>query len=361
MFNLEIWYMNLQQTTFADQKQSHLNQNSFLQSKHIAWKSGLPPSAQFFVTDDVPAIISVGGGKGGVGKSFISANLAASLGKMGFKILLIDLDMGGANLHTYLGMGVNHNNLADFVLYEHCRFEDVVQQSTAENVFIVSGGKDEVWALEVEGNTTGSFGRLWEAILQSKTRHGFDFVILDLGAGIHHQAVEFFQASHLGILSVLPEPTSIENAYTFLKATNSRLMENIGSNLEEYDAAYQAKELLTSRGKIKGVSYAERIRSMYQDYPKFVEEYFYALTGRQIGIVINQVHSQRDVDIGTSMNQICANFFAFESKFLGFLNYDESARKSLRNKRLLVKDFPHAILTKRVSDVAVNVKKSLGF
>ena len=66
----------------------------------------------------------------------------------------------------------------------------------------------------------------------SRKSHGFDIVIFDLGAGIHSYTLDFFLASHLGILTALPESTSIENAYTFLKQCMWKMMDNIAEKID---------------------------------------------------------------------------------------------------------------------------------
>jgi flagellar biosynthesis protein FlhG len=299
-----------------------------------------------------------------VGKSFVAANLAAKLGERGLKVLLIDLDMGGANLHTYCGMGIPSRTLIDFVVYDSLRFSEIIQATPSPNVDLVAGGKDEMWSFEGDTSATGLMNALWREILSARVNHGYDFVLLDLGAGTHRFTVDFFAAAHLGIVTVLPEPTSIENAYTFLKASVSRLIDNVGMHMEEFNAANIAKSRLGSpaagSSTVPG-TYAEKLRALYQQFPEFIQGLFFALSGRQIGFVVNQIRSQRDIDIGFSMETICNGYFTYQSHFLGYINYDEAAWKSLRNRRLMVGDFPHASLTKRIHDIAGNLINKLGY
>ena len=73
------------------------------------------------------------------------------------------------------------------------------------------------------------------------------------------------------------------------------------------------------------------------------------------------MRSQKDIDVGKSMELIAERYFGFNCRSCGYLNYDEAAWKSLRNRRLLVVDFPHSVLSKRFSELSRLVLSNLGF
>jgi flagellar biosynthesis protein FlhG len=62
-----------------------------------------------------PVIIPIASGKGGVGKSFLTANLAMALAAMGHRVIAVDLDLGGSNLHTFLGLANRYPGIGDFI------------------------------------------------------------------------------------------------------------------------------------------------------------------------------------------------------------------------------------------------------
>jgi flagellar biosynthesis protein FlhG len=125
------------------------------------------------------------------------------------------------------------------------------------------------------------------------------------------------------------------------------------------------KHLLSDEyGEVRGhkvSGYAEKLRIVASKYPHFVTQLALALSGRTLGLAMNQVRSQKDIDIGRSMELIGERYFGFHTRNCGHLNYDEAAWKSLRNRRLLVFDFPHSILAKKFSDLAKNILTHLGF
>ena len=117
------------------------------------WLAGLPHDivvppvgSPAHAAGGIPAIIAVGGGKGGVGKSFLSANLAACFGDLGFNVLLVDLDLGSANLHTYFGMPVPKRSWADAIVHQRCSFVDAIMTTPTPNTKLIASGRDEEWA-----------------------------------------------------------------------------------------------------------------------------------------------------------------------------------------------------------------------
>ena len=128
------------------------------------------------------------------------------------------------------------------------------------------------------------------------------------------------------------------------------------------EAAQDIKEALSKVGAgsfAKG--YADCLRRMGANYPELVSSIFVALQGRIVGLVVNQSRMQNDIDIGISMEHICSKYFGLNSSYLGYLNYDECAWKSLRNRRLLLMDFPHSMLSKRLTKVSTKALTTLGY
>jgi flagellar biosynthesis protein FlhG len=331
----------------------------FKDNKRAPWLAGLPSHVEFLVPETIPSMIAVGGGKGGVGKSVISANLAAKLAGSGLKVLLVDLDIGGANLHTYFGMGLPKKTLVHMVLQGSSSLEELILPTPIPGVFLLPGGQDESWS-DLSDFGMGTFSELWEGVFYAKERQGIDCVIFDLGAGIHRHTIDFFCAAHLGIIAVLPEPTSIENAYSFLRAFLWRLIENTGLQSHRGSEVEDIKKVLFGDQSSSG-SYVAKLRSLEEVHPQIIRHIYQALSGRLVGFVVNQIRSQKDIDVAQSMSLISNNFFGFSTLPLGYLNYDDAAWKSLRNRRLLVSDFPHSILSRRLSEISSKILSCLGY
>jgi flagellar biosynthesis protein FlhG len=170
----------------------------------------------------------------------------------------------------------------------------------------------------------------------------------------------------MAMVTVLPEPTSIENAYLFLKMGLFRLIDHVGARTESQDAAEAIKAALIAGDDrdvrpVKTGGYVERLKKQSITHPVFIKNLAQALSGRVVGITVNQVRGQPDIDVGKSMELIGQRYFGYQTRSCGYLNYDEAAWKSLRNRRLLMVDFPHSILARRMQDIAKSVLSSLGY
>lgn len=334
--------------------------SQFVATHYNNWKAGLSFDAPLPLSRQMPAIVAVGGGKGGVGKSIVSANLAATLAQFGYRVLVVDLDLGCSNLHSHFGVSMPKRSLVDFLITKNAAFRDVILPAPVQGVAFVAGGREEAWA-EYLDQPTDYLLPLWQALLTSRQQFKVDIIVLDLGAGTHRHTMDFFSAAHLGLVTVLPEPTSIENAYVFFKMTLWKLIDNLGYRLQQVEVAQDIKAALSSMaGGTLTSGYASCLKELQRTYPQFIQDLQKVIQARCLGIVVNQTRDQSDIDLGSSMEHICQKYFGLPTRYLGYLNYDEAVLKSLKNRRLLVSDFPHSMIAKRLSVAAAQSLKILG-
>ena len=157
-------------------------------------------------------VITVTSGKGGVGKSNTSINLALQFRKMGQRVIILDADFGLANIEIMFGTVPKHN-LCDLI-YQGKNIKDIITWG-AGDVGFISGGSGIV------GMANLSRGYL-KYIIQNLAQLDAiaDVIIIDTGAGISDAVLEFLVASGEIILVTTPEPTSITDSYSLLKALN---------------------------------------------------------------------------------------------------------------------------------------------
>lgn len=156
-------------------------------------------------------IWSVGGGKGGIGKSVITANIGCVLAGMGKEVMLVDADLGGANLHTYFGIKYPPRSLEDFIKGRFQTLEDVAIETQVKGLRLISGGGDLL------GIANPAFAQKQKLLTHIKKLNA-DYIIVDLGAGSSYNTLDFFAISNEGIVVLVPEPAAIQNAYIFLKS-----------------------------------------------------------------------------------------------------------------------------------------------
>jgi len=152
--------------------------------------------------------ITIASGKGGVGKTSISLNLALALSVAGRRVCLIDADVGMANVDVLLGISPVHS-LADY-LDEKCTFEELVIQGPRLLKIIPAGS-----ALGRLLETSGNGKRGLSSVLHSLG--DYDDVVIDAAAGLSEQVIYLLENSTLPVLVIVPEPTSLTDAYSVLK------------------------------------------------------------------------------------------------------------------------------------------------
>ncbi|MDE6761106.1 MAG: MinD/ParA family protein [Lachnospiraceae bacterium] len=175
-------------------------------------------------------VIAVTSGKGGVGKTSISVNLALQLQEMGKKVVILDADFGLANVEVMLGIRPRYN-LADLI-FNNKSIEEIITEGPMGIGFISGGsGVQDLVNLDKE-----SLKKLIAKLVKLDSL--YDIVIIDTGAGISDSVVEFVLSSPEVLLVVTPEPTSITDAYSLLKAVNRK---------KEFDRGQKSIKVITNR------------------------------------------------------------------------------------------------------------------
>jgi flagellar biosynthesis protein FlhG len=280
-------------------------------------------------------IWAIGGGKGGVGKSLVSANVSICLALMGHKVIAVDLDLGGANLHTCLGLPIPTVTLSDYVSKKVTRFEDLLVPTPISNLKIISGAQDELGMANLKHMHKN-------LIIQKLHELNADYILFDLGAGTAFNTIDFFITADKGILVVLPEPTSIENTYRFIKSVFYRRLKMIdGINEIEHLIEDAMSSKLTAGGT---TSPADLVKKISERNPEFGLRIKNELSLFRPNLIINQVRSQADIDIGYSIQSICRKYFGIEMTFPGYLDYDQSVWQSVRKRKPLLIEFPNSRL-----------------
>ncbi len=162
--------------------------------------------------------ISIGSGKGGTGKTMVIVNLALMLARMGKKVCLVDLDLGGADAHVLLGLFEPKRTLTDFLTRQVNSVSEVIHTFYSFNGLQFIPGS---------GNTLQTANISYQEkqrLLRSLAAVEADILLIDVGAGTNYHALDFFMFSDLQICVTLPDPASILDMYTFLQLATIRKM-----------------------------------------------------------------------------------------------------------------------------------------
>ena len=155
-------------------------------------------------------VVTITSGKGGVGKSSIAVNLAIQLRKLGKKVIIFDADLGLANVEVMFG-AIPKYNLSDLI-YQGKDIKEIITEGPMEIGFI-SGGSGVV---TMNNLTKDQIAYLVHSL--SKLDELADIIIVDTGAGVADNVLEFVIASPEVLLVTTPEPSSLTDSYSLLKA-----------------------------------------------------------------------------------------------------------------------------------------------
>lgn len=220
----------------------------------------------------VAKVITVTSGKGGVGKSSISVNLAIQLSRMGKRVVIFDADFGLANIEIMLGLHPKFN-LAD-MMYRGKSLNDIIMYGP-ENVGFISGGSG---IQELANLSRDQVITLIQKL--SELDDYADVIIVDTGAGISDTVLEFVAASEEVLLVATPEPTSITDAYALLKTLNKK-------------ASYRPEKTV-------------------------------------VKMIANQVHGNRDAkELFEKLGLVVSKFLDIEVEYLGSVPYDHNMQKAI--------------------------------
>ncbi len=277
-------------------------------------------------------VIAVGGGKGGTGKSLLSANLGIALAELRQHVIVIDLDLGGANLHTCLGIRSPKATLGDFLNKKVGKIEKILLPTPIPRLKLINGSNDP---LEIANLPYAQKIRL---IKQFKNLQA-DFIILDLGGGTTLNVLDFFLTADYGIIVAIPEPTSMENASLFIKCFMMRHLkrllkqfpiENIQDRIKDpgnRDSVRTFRDLL------------RLIRSFDKAGARKIEtklEYF------KFGLIMNKLREHSEAQIGNSYQSMIRRCLGIQMDYLGPITHDEKIPSSVKKFQPLLVGHPHA-------------------
>ena len=240
-------------------------------------------------------VITVTSGKGGVGKSNLAINLAISLSRLGKKVVVLDADFGLANIEVMLGIRPQYN-LSD-LMFRGKSLSEIITEGP-ENVGFISGGSGirEMTNLTKEQLINLS-SRLSELDRQT------DVVIIDTGAGISGNVMEFVVLSGEVLLIATPEPTSITDAYALLKTLNHQ--------------------------------------------PEFTREHCH------IKLIANKVSNERDgKELFEKLSVVADKFLNISLEYMGAVPSDNNMNKAVMKQQPLSVAYPNSQAARAIDDMA---------
>lgn len=297
-------------------------------------------------------ILPIGGGKGGAGKSFVTAGLGALLAKQRHKVVLVDLDLGASNLHTMVGINPPENGLHRFMDKSVPALEKTAVPTLIPNLFLISSAQ---CSMEIANLYHQQKLRLIKAIRKLP----FDFILLDLGAGTSFNTLDFFLTSNSGIMVFTPEPTSIENTIRFIRTVYLRKLKKMIKGHSFHTAVNESVDL-AHRGRLNTPDIIDRVLKHDPEKETLLRK---SMARFNFYMVINQFRKINDASLGEKIKIVCNRHFYSNFEFLGNISHDDRVHDSINLKKLYVNKYPYtetATDLKNITRALVSVCRDTG-
>jgi flagellar biosynthesis protein FlhG len=292
-----------------------------------------------------PRVIAIGGGKGGVGKSLVAANVGIFLATLGKRVIVIDGAFGAPNLHLFAGVPRPSRTLAEAISGD-APLVDLAVATHVPGMRLIAGTFDPASAASPE------LERVRE--LASGLRElPADWVVVDLAPGLDPATLSLFLEADIGVLVAVPDPTSIELMHRFVRAAflahldrrglgafadafaNSRAHEGgMPSALDIYLAAVAAPADTTS-GPVPDI---DALRAAILEFSPH--------------LLINCARSKSDMELGRAVASAARRRLGTPVRYLGHLEYDEAVWASTRRRRPLLIEHPETRVAKCFERIA---------
>lgn len=293
-------------------------------------------------------IWAIGGGKGGVGKSVITANMGIALARMGKKVVMVDADLGGSNLHVLFGLRAAKYTLNDF-LRLNMPLVDILQDVGIDNLKLISG------ASAILGLANPKYTQKLKTI-NHILRLDADYILLDLGAGTSFNTLDFYSVANERIVVITPDPTSIQNAYGFIKTALFRKL------TRAYSKDKVVCDLLQELGKPKSVrnieSMSELIKKLESENGNLKGDFIRQLDSFNPQVIVNMLTTQEEQESVEAVKLVAEKYLNLKIDFLGCVYNDPLIRKSVKTMTPLLMQSPYSTPAREIERIVIKILES---
>jgi flagellar biosynthesis protein FlhG len=289
---------------------------------------------------------AVGGGKGGVGKSVVTLMLGVSLAKLGRKVILVDADLGGSNLHTFTGIRYPQYSLADFIAKRVDHIEQVVVDTPVQNLRLICGADD---ILGIANPKSTQKMRLFNHLKKLDA----DVILLDLGAGSSFTTIDFFLYAPNKIVVLTPEVTSIQNAYGFIKASLYRsLNETFSKHTQALEFIKRASTSVQGEPIDSIAKLYEALKALDNGYQ---EDMLNCINNIHIKLIVNMVRDAREKNICNIVKSVAKNYLNLDIEDLGMIQYDNILHASINKMAEFLTNRKESVASSNFYHIAYNI------
>jgi flagellar biosynthesis protein FlhG len=283
-----------------------------------------------------PKVVAIAGGKGGVGKSLVAANVGIFLATLGKRVILVDAAFGAPNLHIFAGVPRPARSLYE-ALDGATPLADLAVATHVPNVRLIGGVYDPPSVANPTPEQVATIAKQLHALPA-------DWVVVDLGPGLASATLELFLEADIGLIVAVPDPTSIELMHRFVRAAFLKALERRG--LAHLAAGSHA-------GHEGGAPSALDVYLSAVGTPDTdVEALRETILGFSPHLIINSARSKSDMELGRAVASAARRRLGTPIRYLGHLEYDEAVWASTRRRRPLLIEHPETRIAKCFERVA---------
>ena len=274
-------------------------------------------------------IVAIGGGKGGVGKSLVSSNLAVALARTGARVVVLDADLGAPNLHTMFGILRPQRTVEDFLSGRSATLDEVALATSVPGLRLICGAEGAL------GSADPTFATK-QKLLDQLGRLDADCLLIDVGAGVDLNTIDFFNAADIRLVVMVPEITSLQNGYGFLKIALFRRLQRAVAGLrvsEKLTAAFgtEAFELGSTMDRMT------TFFAMVEDeLPELVTAFRSLLFEFNAKLVGNMLHKTGDRNALYAMQRLIRERLALDVEVAAAVRQNPALRESVNTGKPFV-------------------------
>lgn len=271
-------------------------------------------------------ILAIGGPKGGVGKSVFASNIAIYLASIGRRVLVVDADRAGANLHTLVGGPPSPSPGTHDTAVPGLRL-------------VVTGVDEGLRARRAPTSLSALFADL-------RAREA-DYAVVDLGSLTTRSAIDAFLAADTQVIVTLPEPTALEGTYRFLaRAFLRALATGLGPSNDR-------RALVTFARRLGGApAPLDLWRALEDDGHPLADRVRERMETFHPALVLNQTRLRADLEVGDALKTVIRRRFGLTLEYLGHIEHDDTVWSAVRARKLLLIESPGTKAAKNVEKIA---------
>lgn len=289
-----------------------------------------------------PDVIVVGGGKGGVGKSCLSVNMSVEIARRGWRVVLVDADLGCSNVETLLGMAPGMP-LDDYFFHDDVpTLTSMLSESPYENLRILPGASG---LLEAADPGIDHLQRFRQGIQSLDA----DVIIVDLDAGTRRDTLDLFLlASKYGVIVTTPEKTSMDNAFKFARAVLYR-------KIERFYKSPEVAQLLrfneTLPDFLESVAGCTAFEQSLRD--RIITEVRALAASLDLRIVVNRARNSYEAMVASNIvSKYLRNHLLIDPDMAGYMLFDKRIPDAVNSGEPFIVKYPGRKVTENVSTIS---------